>query len=115
MGETVRDFRTGSLKGLKAVVEDADQDRLFPKNRYICKDWLQKEYDLLWPRVWQWVCREEEIPEIGDFYEYRIGDQSFLIVREEAEFYLTASVLVFQNLQLICFSKFNSLSKLELL
>ena len=83
MGTKVKDFRTGSLKGLKAVVEDADYDRLFPKNRYICKDWLQKEYDLLWPRVWQWVCREEEIPEIGDFYEYRIGDQSFLIVRDK--------------------------------
>jgi|GEM_PF-2965393 len=33
MGAKVKDFRTGSLKGLKAVVEDADYDRLFPKNR----------------------------------------------------------------------------------
>jgi len=77
-----RDFTTGSLKGLKAKVEEKDYSRIFPKERYIGKDWLQKEYELLWPRVWQWVCREEEIPNVGDFYEYRIGDQSFLIVRE---------------------------------
>ena len=29
------------------------------------------------------MCREEEIPNVGDFYEYRIGDQSFLIVRDK--------------------------------
>ena len=51
MDVNVKDFRTGSLKGLKAVVEESDYDRVFPKNRYICKDWLQKEYELLWPRV----------------------------------------------------------------
>ena len=85
MDAKVKDFRTGSLKGLKAVIEDADYERLYPKNRYIGKDWLQKEYELLWPRVWQWVCREEEIPDIGDYYEYRIGDQSFLIVRDRTK------------------------------
>ena len=69
-----KDFRTGSLKGLKASVEEADYERLFPKNRYISREWLQKEYELLWPRVWQWACREEEIPNVGDYYEYRIGD-----------------------------------------
>ena len=47
MDAKVKDFRTGNLKGLKAVVEPADYDRLFPKNRYIGKDWLQKEYELL--------------------------------------------------------------------
>ena len=83
MAEIPGQFASGSLKGLKASVEEADYERLFPKNRYISEEWLQKEYDLLWPRVWQWACREEEIPDVGDFYEYRIGDQSFLIVRDE--------------------------------
>ena len=39
-----RDFTTGSLKGLKAKVEEKDYSRIFPKERYIGKDWLQKEY-----------------------------------------------------------------------
>src|SRR5581483_8686275 len=35
----------------------------------------------LWPRVWQPACREEEVPRVGDFTEYVIGDQSILVVR----------------------------------
>ena len=31
MDAKVKDFRTGSLKGLKATVEPADYERLFPK------------------------------------------------------------------------------------
>ena len=30
-----RDFTTGSLKGLKAKVEEKDYSRIFPKERYI--------------------------------------------------------------------------------
>jgi phenylpropionate dioxygenase-like ring-hydroxylating dioxygenase large terminal subunit len=35
----------------------------------------------LWSRVWQVACREEEIPEPGDYVTYEIGDQSILLVR----------------------------------
>lgn len=72
------DFNT-----LTATVEDADYERLFPAERYISREWLDREYDEIWSRVWQWACREEEIPNPGDFYEYRIGDQSVLIIRTE--------------------------------
>ena len=41
--------------------------------------------DRLWPRVWQVACREEEIPNAGDFLEYTIGDQSILVVRSDHE------------------------------
>ncbi|MDG2071241.1 MAG: aromatic ring-hydroxylating dioxygenase subunit alpha [Pseudomonadales bacterium] len=71
------------LTGLKASVEDEDYKRLVPKQRFTSKEWLQKEYKLLWPRVWQWACREDEVPEIGDFFEYKIGDQSIIVVRTD--------------------------------
>ena len=81
MDAKVRDYRTGSLKGLKAKVEEADYERLFPKERYIGKEWLQKEYDLLWPRVWQWVCREEEIPNVKvPLQPYRKKAQNILYI-----------------------------------
>lgn len=73
-----------NLNTMKATVEEADYQRLFPAERYISKEWLEHEYQQLWARVWQWACREEEIPNPGDFYEYRIGDQSVLIVRDSA-------------------------------
>ena len=61
------------------------ESALIPKDRYISKDWLAAEYQRLWPQVWQMACRLEEIPEVGDYYEYVIGDQSILVVRGEGE------------------------------
>ena len=71
------------LTGIKATIEDKDYERLIPKERFTSPEWLDKEYKLLWPRVWQWACREEEIPKVGDYFEYKIGDQSVVIVRDE--------------------------------
>jgi len=54
-----------------------------PKERYTSPDFARLEVDRLWGRVWQIACREEELPEPGDFVEYQIGDQSILVVRSE--------------------------------
>jgi phenylpropionate dioxygenase-like ring-hydroxylating dioxygenase large terminal subunit len=54
---------------------------LVPRERYISRAFLDLEYEHLWPKVWQFACREEQVPEIGDFYDYAIGDQSVLVVR----------------------------------
>ena len=35
----------------------------------------------MWSRTWQWACRDEHIPEPGDYYVYDIGDRSAVIVR----------------------------------
>ena len=37
----------------------------------------------MWTRVWQFACRVEDIPEIGDSLVYDILDYSFLIVRTD--------------------------------
>jgi phenylpropionate dioxygenase-like ring-hydroxylating dioxygenase large terminal subunit len=49
--------------------------------RYTSLDFLRAEYERLWPRVWQWACREEHLPRPGSYYVYDIGDRSALIVR----------------------------------
>ena len=33
----------------------------------------------MWPRVWQMACREEDIPNIGDYLVYEILDFSAII------------------------------------
>lgn len=58
-----------------------NESALIPKERYTSKEWLAAEYEKLWPRVWQMACRLEEIPQVGDFYEYQIGKRSILVVR----------------------------------
>ena len=48
---------------------------------YISESYARAERDLLWAKVWQVACREEEIPNVGDFYTYEIQDQSIVGVR----------------------------------
>ena len=49
--------------------------------RYVSTEFFTQEMHNLWPRVWQWACREEQIPEPGDYIVYDIGDYSFVIQR----------------------------------
>lgn len=53
------------------------------KDRYIDPDFAKGEFDRLWPRTWQMVCREDQIPEEGDYYIYDIGRYSFIVVRSD--------------------------------
>ncbi len=74
ISETVK--RANSL-----VVGEYPEPVLIPKERYTSKEFAELEYEKLWPYVWQMACREEEIPQAGDYIEYSIGDQSVLLVR----------------------------------
>ncbi len=56
--------------------------REFSVERYTTKEWHDREVEHLWKKVWQMVCREEEIPEPGDHLRYDIAGMSFLIVRQ---------------------------------
>ena len=51
--------------------------------RYTTKAWHDLEVAHLWRKVWQFVCREEELPATGDHYRYDIAGLSFLVVRTE--------------------------------
>lgn len=53
-----------------------------PKGRYLDPDFLQLELDRLFTKVWQVACREEEIPDPGSYYEYTIGRQSLVVIRQ---------------------------------
>ena len=51
--------------------------------RYIDPNFLQLEYERLWPKVWQVAARVDEIPEVNDFTTYQIGDQAVFLVRDD--------------------------------
>lgn len=57
------------------------EPRDIPVERYTSREWHDLEVDRLWSRVWQFACREEEIPDVGDHHVYDIANRSFLIVR----------------------------------
>jgi nitrite reductase/ring-hydroxylating ferredoxin subunit len=56
-----------------------DQD--IPVVYYTDRRYHELEKEKLWSRAWQFACREEHIPEVGDTYVYDIADRSYLIVR----------------------------------
>ena len=59
-----------------------DQD--IPYSHYTSHAYAEAEFTKLWPRVWQMACREEHIPEAGDYHVYDIGHLSALVTRTES-------------------------------
>jgi nitrite reductase/ring-hydroxylating ferredoxin subunit len=56
-------------------------DEDLSKDRYIDPAYAKLEYERLWTRTWQFACREEHIPEVGDYHVYDIGPYSFIVTR----------------------------------
>ncbi len=52
-----------------------------PAKRYYDEEFFKLEQELLWPHVWQMACRLEQIPNIGDYVEYKILEKSVIVVR----------------------------------
>ncbi len=57
------------------------RDDFVPAEDYTSRDFLEKEKQKLWTKVWQVACREEELKSVGDFVTYNIHDESFVVVR----------------------------------
>jgi phenylpropionate dioxygenase-like ring-hydroxylating dioxygenase large terminal subunit len=53
-------------------------------DRYISAAYHDQEMARLWSRVWQFACREEHIPEVGDYTIYEIGSDSYIVIRSHA-------------------------------
>jgi phenylpropionate dioxygenase-like ring-hydroxylating dioxygenase large terminal subunit len=52
-----------------------------PVSRYTTREFHDLEMQRLWPRIWQMACRAEEIPSVGDYLVYEIGQYSIIVVR----------------------------------
>jgi nitrite reductase/ring-hydroxylating ferredoxin subunit len=50
-------------------------------DRYIEPSFAKDEFAKLWTRTWQAACREEHIPQVGDYYVYDVGPYSFIVTR----------------------------------
>ena len=58
-------------------------DEDIPYSRYTSAAFAEAEFEHLWPHVWQMACREEHIPEPGDYQVYNIGHLSAIVVRTD--------------------------------
>lgn len=61
---------------------DFDSFRLkVSTDRYTSTEWAARERDNIWMKVWQMVCREDDLPNAGDWFEHRILDQTYIVAR----------------------------------
>jgi phenylpropionate dioxygenase-like ring-hydroxylating dioxygenase large terminal subunit len=89
-----------------ARLEDAigappQRPTLVPAERYYSPAFAQLEVQRMWPKVWQVACTVDHVAEPGDYFEYRCGPYSVLIVRGD-----DGTLRAFQN---VCRHRGNSL------
>lgn len=54
-------------------------------DRYTDPAFAKKELNTLWKKTWQFACREEHIPSVGDYYVYDLEHYSFIVTRVSKE------------------------------
>jgi nitrite reductase/ring-hydroxylating ferredoxin subunit len=81
------DWRTKAAEPtLRPIVPPAERPKdLIPAERYTSREFANREWNAVWRHSWHLVCRDQDIPDVGDYIEYEIGDQSVLLVRSDAE------------------------------
>ena len=61
-----------------------DDGPLFvPVERYLSPEFFQLERTKVWDRTWQMACREEHLPNVGDYIVYDVAGRSYLVVRTD--------------------------------
>lgn len=56
--------------------------RRFEADRYTSLEFLAREDQSVWRHAWQIACLESEVSDVGDYVEYRIANESILVIRE---------------------------------
>jgi phenylpropionate dioxygenase-like ring-hydroxylating dioxygenase large terminal subunit len=51
-------------------------------DRYTGAEFFRREVQAMWPNVWQFAAREEEIPDSGDVVVYENAGRSYLVTRQ---------------------------------
>jgi len=71
------------MKTLAAICDglEASTADFISKDDYLSHKFADLERRELWPKVWQIVGREEELPRIGDYLTYDVGSESIIVVR----------------------------------
>jgi len=55
-----------------------------PTDRFFEKKYHDLEVEHIWKKCWQMACREDDIPEVGDYFLYEIAHFNYIVVRTGA-------------------------------
>jgi len=71
----------GASRYSQAFDQDVRGDRITAE-RYIDRDWMEKEYSNLWPKVWHLGGVLADLQEEGDVIRHDLGKESVIIVKQ---------------------------------
>lgn len=85
-GPTVQDILAGDGNAPPAVLREVAPPHGLGSadlsvQRYLSREWHDREVERVWKRVWQMACRIEDIPHVGDHVVYDIADDSLIVTR----------------------------------
>ncbi|GGB90927.1 (2Fe-2S)-binding protein [Novosphingobium endophyticum] len=74
-----------SFESERLTARDMDDEVLatYPTEAFLSRDYLEAEKKKLWPKVWQMVERESDLPNPGDWMTYNVADESVIVLRKD--------------------------------
>lgn len=51
--------------------------------RYTSAEFARREQEKMWPNVWQFAAREEDLPDPGDYIIYENAGRSYMVTRQD--------------------------------
>ena len=86
-GTTVRDLALADTNPVPEFLYTDEYENLgsdpIPASRYTDPGFFELEKQKMWPRVWQFAAREEELQEPGDYVLYENVGKSFILMRQQ--------------------------------
>lgn len=64
---------------------DMDEEHLvtYGTEAFLSPEYLEAEKRHLWPKIWQMVERESDLPNPGDWMTYNVADESVIVLRKD--------------------------------
>src|SRR6266508_4600792 len=58
---------------------------LIPKDRYLSAEFMRREWERLWTRVWNLAGPTSDLEKVGDYFVFELGPESILVIRSEPD------------------------------
>jgi len=84
--EETQSIAKGVMYGLERLNKvSADEPHIVDTEQYYSREIMDLEWGKFWKKVWVVAGRVSDIPEVGDFFTFDLGRESFLITRSSED------------------------------
>jgi nitrite reductase/ring-hydroxylating ferredoxin subunit len=84
-GPSVQEYLDRDSRAVPPVLREEINEPLGSQDisvdRYVSASWHEQEVEKVWRKAWQFACRLDQIPEVGDHVLYEIAGDSLIVMR----------------------------------